>query len=49
MRERPKTEEELKENQDGKYVVREYLTEEAFLEMFEDWTGWDFYQAQMMY
>ncbi|MCI9372949.1 MAG: hypothetical protein HFI52_06040 [Lachnospiraceae bacterium] len=49
LRERPKTEEELKENQDGKYVVREYLTEEAFLEMFEDWTGWDFYQAQMMY
>ena len=49
LRERPKTEEELKENKDGKYVVREYLTEEAFLEMFEDWTGWDFYQAQMMY
>ena len=49
LRERPKTEEELKRNQDGKYVVREYLTEEAFLKLYEDWTGWDFYKAEYMY
>lgn len=49
LRERPKTEEELKRNQDGKYVVREYLTEEEFVKMYEDWTGWDFYKAQFMY
>lgn len=47
--ERRKTEEELKHNEDGKYVVREYLTEEEFLKMYEDWTGWDFYKAQWMY
>lgn len=49
LRERPKTEEERRRNQDGKYVVREYLTEEAFLELYEEWTGWDFYKAQYMY
>lgn len=49
LRERPKTEEELKQNKDGKYVVREYLTEEQFLKMYEDWTGWDFYKAQLVY
>lgn len=49
LRERPKTEEELKQNRDGSYVVREYLTEEEFLKMYEEWTGWDFYKAQYMY
>lgn len=49
LRERPKTEEELKHNDDGKYTVREYLTEEEFLKMYEDWTGWDFYKAEYMY
>lgn len=49
LRERRKTEEELKHNDDGKYIVREYLTEEAFLQIYEEWTGWDFYKAQYMY
>lgn len=49
LRERRKTEEELRHNEDGKYTVREYLTEEAFLKMFEDWTGWDFYKAQWLF
>lgn len=49
LRERPKTVEELKHNDDGQYIVREYLTEEEFLELYEDWTGWDFYKAQYMY
>ncbi|MDE5931152.1 MAG: hypothetical protein K2H40_01535 [Lachnospiraceae bacterium] len=49
LRERPKTEEELKQNDDGKYTVREYLTEEEFLKLYEDWTGWDFYKAEYMY
>lgn len=49
LRERPKTVEELKHNDDGQYTVREYLTEEAFLKLYEDWTGWDFYKAQYMY
>ncbi len=49
LRERPKTEEELKYNDNGKYTVREYLTEEEFLKMYEDWTGWDFYKAEYMY
>ena len=49
LRERPKTEEELERNEDGEYVVREYLTEEEFLDMYEQWTGWDFYKAQYMY
>lgn len=47
--ERRKTEEELKHNGDGQYTVKEYLTEEEFLKMYEDWTGWDFYKAQYMY
>lgn len=29
--------------------VREYLTEEEFLKMYEDWTGWDFYNGKLMY
>lgn len=49
LRERLKTEEELRQNTDGKYVVREYLTEEEFLEAYEEMTGWDFYKAQFMY
>jgi len=49
LRERPKTQEELARNGDGKYTVREYLTEEQFLRMYEDLTGWDFYKAQDMY
>lgn len=49
LRERRKTEEELRNNEDGKYVVREYLTEEEFLRMYEDWTGWDFYKGQLIY
>lgn len=49
LRERPKTVEELKHNDDGQYTVREYLTEEEFLKLYEDWTGWDFYKAQYMY
>ncbi|MBD5458572.1 MAG: hypothetical protein HDR27_08395 [Lachnospiraceae bacterium] len=48
LRERRKTKEELNHNEDGKYTVREYLTEKEFLKMFEDWTGWDFYKAQWL-
>lgn len=46
---RPKTEEELKQNQDGMYTVRENITEEEFLKAYEEMTGWDFYKAQDMY
>ncbi|MDE6365703.1 MAG: hypothetical protein K2L86_15840 [Lachnospiraceae bacterium] len=49
IRERRKTENELRENEDGKYVVREYLTEEQFLKAYEDMTGWNFYKAETMY
>ena len=46
---RPKTEEELKQNEDDKYTVRENITEEEFLKLYEEMTGWDFYKAQDMY
>ena len=49
LRERKKTEKELKNNEDGKYTVREYLTEEQFLNAYEKMTGWDFYKSQLMY
>lgn len=49
LRERPKTEKELEQNADEKYVVREYLTEEQFLSAYEEMTGWDFYKAEWMY
>lgn len=49
LRERRKTEEELRHNEDGQYTVKEYLTEDEFLKMYEEWTGWDFYKAQYMY
>ncbi|MDE7340881.1 MAG: hypothetical protein K2N80_10075 [Lachnospiraceae bacterium] len=45
LRDRPKTEDELKHNDDGQYTVRESLTEEEFLKLYEEWTGWDFYKA----
>ncbi|MDE7324073.1 MAG: hypothetical protein K2N73_15440 [Lachnospiraceae bacterium] len=49
IRERRKTENELQENEDGKYVVREYLTKEQFLKAYEEMTGWNFYKAETMY
>ena len=49
LRERKKTEKELEHNEDGKYTVREYLTEEQFLKTYEEMTGWDFYKSQDMY
>lgn len=49
LRERKKTEKELEHNEDGKYTVREYLTEEQFLMAYEEMTGWDFYKSQDMY
>lgn len=49
LRERKKTKEELADNADGKYTVREYLTEEQFLNAYEKMTGWDFYASQYMY
>lgn len=49
LRERKKTREELADNTDGKYTVREYLTEEQFLNAYEEMTGWDFYASQYMY
>lgn len=49
LRERKKTKEELADNADGKYIVREYLTEEQFLDAYEKMTGWDFYKSQIMY
>lgn len=49
LRERPKTKKELENNTDGKYSVREYLTEEQFLNAYEKMTGWDFYKSQIMY
>lgn len=49
IRERRKTENELRENEDGKYVVREYLTKEQFLKAYEEMTGWNFYKAETMY
>lgn len=49
LRERKKTEKELEHNEDGKYTVREYLTEEQFLKAYEKMTGWDFYKSQDMY
>lgn len=49
LRERPKTEKELEKNADGTYTVREYLTEEQFLDAYKEMTGWDFYASQYMY
>lgn len=49
IRERKKTQKELENNEDGKYTVREYLTEEQFLNAYEKMTGWDFYKSQTMY
>lgn len=49
LRERPKTEKELEKNTDGTYTVREYLTEEQFLNAYKEMTGWDFYASQDMY
>ena len=49
LRERKKTKEELADSADGKYIVREYLTEEQFLNAYEKMTGWDFYASQYMY
>lgn len=49
MRERPETKKELENNADGKYIVREYLTKEQFLDAYERMTGWDFYKSEIMY
>lgn len=49
LRERKKTTEELADNKDGKYTVREYLTEKQFLNAYEQMTGLDFYQSIGIY
>ena len=43
LRARPKTEEELKNNGDGKFLAREYPTKEQWLEAYHEMTGVDFY------
>lgn len=49
LRERPKTEKELADNKDGRYTVREYLTEEQFMGAYKEMTGWDFDTSRNMY
>lgn len=50
LRERKKTKEELANNEDGKYTVREYMTEKQFLNAYEQMTGGlDFYQSSLVY
>lgn len=41
---RPKTAEELKDNEDGAYWVREEITENAFKKAYQDMTGFDFFE-----
>ncbi len=43
LRARPKTEEELKNNEDGKFLTREYPTKEQWLRAYHEMTGMDFY------
>lgn len=43
LRARPKTQEELKNNEDGKFLAREYPAKEQWMKAYHEMTGVDFY------